>query len=563
MIEIQNGTQNVKYPKVISLMIFVALIVILTPASARAATPAPVTITVDGRVLESPVPPIIVQDRTLVAVRFVSEALGARVEWVPEGRQVIITQGPDTIILAVGKADAQVSDKTVSLEVAPQIVDDRAMVPLRFIAEALGATVEWEPETRTVNIRSNPLNITQFSAHQDGRIATLDISTTRELAYSTFQLDNPPRAVFDFAGAHLAAGVPETVPIASPYIQQIRSADKSDGVRVVLDLTANLPHDVVRTDGGLQIRFVPRIQAVRAEKLDGKTRLTIAGNLPLDATVTAPAGQNKLVINVPQARSDLKENVIRLADGTINSISVAQGATPSATVITVSLPYYLGHTVLSKAGDSSIVVDLVTSPVLGKRIWIDAGHGQVPGGKDDPGSIGKFFKTVEKLVNLQVALELQQQLKAAGATVYMTRTGDAGADFTARPAMVNALNPPADLFVSIHHNSAADATVRGTETYYWTTNPRSRPAALAIHAGVLRSLGFPDRRVRTEAFYVIKETRAPAVLVELGYLSNQAEEAAIAEPGAARKTYPARAAEGIKNGILDFFWQDIRSAVAN
>ncbi|HWH68184.1 MAG TPA: N-acetylmuramoyl-L-alanine amidase, partial [Candidatus Sulfotelmatobacter sp.] len=235
----------------------------------------------------------------------------------------------------------------------------------------------------------------------------------------------------------------------------------------------------------------------------------------------------------------------------------------NASLITIALPYYFGHTVVSKNGDSSIVVDLITSPVYGKRIWIDAGHGRIPGAKDDPGSIGKTYGTLEKTVNLQVALELQRKLQAAGATVYMTRTGDEGLDFTQRPALVNAVKPAIDLFVSIHHNSASDLKVRGIETYYWTTNPKSRTAAQKIHPALVKGLGFPDRNVRQDSFYVIKETKAPAVLLELGYLSNAAEEKAIAEPGVVAKTYPAKAAEAIKNGILDYFTQEIKPAAAN
>jgi N-acetylmuramoyl-L-alanine amidase len=71
-------------------------------------------------------------------------------------------------------------------------------------------------------------------------------------------------------------------------------------------------------------------------------------------------------------------------------------------------------------------------------------------------------------------------------------------------------------------------------------------------------LGFPDRRVRQEPFNVIRDTLAPAVLLELGYLSNPDEEQALNEP-----TYPARAAEAIKNGIFDYFWQEIRPSLAN
>lgn len=659
MIEIQN----IKLPKIILLVLYTTLMVACLSSIARAEGPATVTITVEGQPLNLLVPPVIVQDRTMVSVRSVTEAVGGTVEWDPVNRRVTITRYEDTVILAVGKNTALVNGKTVALEVAPQIVQDRTMVPLRFIAEALGGTVEWNGETRTVNILRKPTKITGmtystdegkatvtltlsepliqtdptaagtnlslrlypaqlvleqperriydslmkqlklsagertvtleaqlwyspsyrlipsadgrqitlefahgltgFNFRQDGRIPTVTIGTTGKVAYSAFQLDNPPRLVIDVSGAGLVGGAADSIALASPYVQGVRTGDKPEGVRVVLDMAANLPYEIRSADTGLIVTFAPRIQSVKTETLGGKERITFAGNLPMDAKVSLSADRRSLLIDVPQAKSDLAQNQIKLADGTVDTISVAPGLLPNSTLITISLPYYAGHALVTKDGNRSIAVELISSPVYGKRIWIDAGHGKIPGGNDDPGSIGKFFKTYEKVVNLQVSLELQKRLQEAGAIVFMTRTGDEGIDFRDRPARVNALTPPVDLFLSIHHNSGAIATVRGTETYYWTTNPKSKAAAYAIHPALLSGIGFPDRKVRSMDFWVIKETKAPAVLLELGFLSNQDEERAIAEPGVAVKTYPAKAAEAIKNGIFTYFWQEIRAAVAN
>lgn len=326
---------------------------------------------------------------------------------------------------------------------------------------------------------------------------------------------------------------------------------------MVLDLTSAAPAQIALTDRGLQVRFVPQITAVKAEKLLGKTRLTFTGTLPMDMTVTALPERKQILIAIPQGISGLKESQVKIHDGTIDTVSIASGSSYSS-VITLQLPYYLGHTLLSKNGDSQIVLELVTSPVYGRRIWLDAGHGKVPGGKDDPGTISKVYKLYEKHLNLKVALELQRLLQAAGAQVYMTRTGDEGVDFMERPALVNAVKPPIDLFISIHHNSAASPTARGVETYWWSTNPKSKRAAELIHPAVVQALGFPDRRVRSDAFYVIKETLCPAILIELGYLSSPEEEKAIAAP-----TYPAKAAEGIRNGVFRFFWQEIQPTNAN
>lgn len=651
MIEIQN----VKLTNVI-LLLAVVLLLPLAAKPAKANAPPPVGVTVEGKPLIMPVSPIIVEDRTMIGVRFVGEAVGGTVEWDQARRQATVTRGSNTVVVTLDRREALVNGNPVEMQVAARLIEERTMVPLRFIAEALGGTVEWDESTRTVNILRKPTVITGVTYHreigksvvrvalseplitvtprvedrkvtldlypavvalaepvpsifdnlvhlvemetdgrsvrfsallwhtpafrqtlspdgtelilefdhlvtgvqfqQNGRIPIVNIGATGWLDYSISQLQNPPRLVADIGGAALEGRVPPTIEVGHSLLTRIRSAQFSqdpDRYRVVLDMPVNQPYEVLSTDFGLQIQFIPRIQLIKTEQLAGRTRLTLAANLPVDAKVTALPDQKQITIEIPQGRSDLTESQLKLNDGQISSIKVTSGANPNSTLVTIGLPYYLGHTVVSKDGDRAVVLDLVNSPVVGKRIWIDAGHGRVVGGRDDPGAIGRVYGVVEKVINLQVSLELQKQLEAAGAIVLMTRTGDAGIDFRERPALVNSAQPPVDLLISVHHNSAANTAARGMETYYWTTNPRSKVAADLIHAALLKGVGFPDRRVRVEAFNVIRDTRAPSVLLELGYLSNAEEEKAIADKG-----YPSRAAAAIKNGLFDYFWQEFR-----
>ncbi|MFZ5823557.1 MAG: N-acetylmuramoyl-L-alanine amidase [Bacillota bacterium] len=652
---------TIKPSRILGMLSFLLAVFVLSPAMAGAepVVVTDVTVQVEGKPLHQTVPPIIVDGRLLIGVRAVGEAVGGTVDWNPETRQVTVTRRTDKVVLTIGGNEAVVNGKAASLEVPPLIFENRTMVPLRFIAEALGGSVHWDGATRTANILRKPAEVTQVTYlntpakgmikvtlseplisispqtegntlalnlypaaiatpkpaqnvgdglvnqigltegwrqvrlaiglvhapsyryhvspdgleltieldhtvtaagfRQEGRIALVSIGATGKLAYKTLKLTNPDRLVVDISGARLTPGTPPTVAVGKGFISQIRMAQfQKDVVRVVIDMTDDPPAQVVATGRGLEVRFVPQITAVKTEKLQGKTRLTLVGTLPMDATVVAVPEKKQIVITVPQGISGLKDSTVKVADGTINTVAVATGANGTSSLITVQLPYYLGHTVLSKNGDANIALELVTSPVYGRRIWVDAGHGKVPGGKDDPGSIGKVYRVYEKHANLQVSLELQKLLQAAGAQVFMTRTGDEGIDFTQRPALVNATRPPVDLFVSVHHNSAASPTARGVETYYWTTNPKSRRAAELIHPAVIKALGFPDRRVRSEAFYVIKEVLSPSVLIELGYLSNAEEEKAIAAPG-----YALKAAEGIKNGIFQFFWKEIQAQTAN
>jgi len=125
---------------------------ILVLASVPTSAVEPVKLVINGETVECDVAPLIVDGRTLVPVRVVSENLGATVTWHGDTRTVEITRGEDELLLAIGSNVATFNGQEVTMDVAAQIVNDRTMVPVRFVAETLGVRVSWDGETRTVYI---------------------------------------------------------------------------------------------------------------------------------------------------------------------------------------------------------------------------------------------------------------------------------------------------------------------------------------------------------------------------------------------------------------------------
>ncbi|MBM3270347.1 MAG: N-acetylmuramoyl-L-alanine amidase [Candidatus Sericytochromatia bacterium] len=174
------------------------------------------------------------------------------------------------------------------------------------------------------------------------------------------------------------------------------------------------------------------------------------------------------------------------------------------------------------------------------RITIDPGHGGI-----DPGTIGQAG-TLEKTVTLAVAGKVSALLEKAGMDVQMTRNRDQ--DLLLWPRVDMGDEFKSDAFVSIHMNSSPNRATTGIETYYFT--PESIPLARSIHRNLVGQLGAPDRGIRRANFVVVKYSRMPAVLVEVGYLSNLREEGLLINP-----EYQQRAADAIKVGVQDFLKQ--------
>ena len=115
----------------------------------------PVSLLVDGQKIKSDVPPVILQDRTLIPVRAVFEDMGAVVTWDKVKRQAKIATDESSVILTIGSKRALVNGETKYLEVPSLIVNDRTLIPVRFVGEELGYDVEWTDQSRTVVIASS------------------------------------------------------------------------------------------------------------------------------------------------------------------------------------------------------------------------------------------------------------------------------------------------------------------------------------------------------------------------------------------------------------------------
>ena len=99
------------------------------------------------------VAPYIKGDRTYVPMRYLGEILGAEVVWDDAARTVTLTKGDTTVVFTIGSTSYTVNGEAKTADVAPEIANDRTMLPARFVAEAFGAVVGWDAATQTVLIQ--------------------------------------------------------------------------------------------------------------------------------------------------------------------------------------------------------------------------------------------------------------------------------------------------------------------------------------------------------------------------------------------------------------------------
>jgi len=111
------------------------------------------TVYVNGEEINLSSPPAYIDEEsqtTMVPLRFISEIIGAKVEWIPNTKEIIITQDDKTIRMSTKSIDTTVNGKEFVLPCKPQIKEERAFVPLKFIAQNLEFVVDWIPESKTI-----------------------------------------------------------------------------------------------------------------------------------------------------------------------------------------------------------------------------------------------------------------------------------------------------------------------------------------------------------------------------------------------------------------------------
>jgi N-acetylmuramoyl-L-alanine amidase len=159
-------------------------------------------------------------------------------------------------------------------------------------------------------------------------------------------------------------------------------------------------------------------------------------------------------------------------------------------------------------------------------VLIDPGHG----GKD-PGATAIDKKTYEKDLNLDVSLRLNRILKGLGFNTMMTRTDDRYVDLASRSGMAN--NNFVDFFMCIHFNAFA-SSANGIETLYYPNEVSdeypidNRKMANLFHNEIIDALKRPSRGITPRpGLHVLNKTKMPAILSELGFITNAQEFAQI------------------------------------
>ncbi len=174
------------------------------------------------------------------------------------------------------------------------------------------------------------------------------------------------------------------------------------------------------------------------------------------------------------------------------------------------------------------------------KIFLDPGHGG-----SNPGAVSTITGEKESEINLDTAMRTARILEEYGYTVKLSRTGESNLSLTERAEEANAWE--ADYFISIHCNSSDDPAVSGTETFYYRKGSVSENFASIVQEQLVIQNGLTDLGIKSRNFAVLRLTKMPAILTELGFLTNENDARLLSEAD-----FREKCAQGIANGVWMF-----------
>ncbi|MGO4888779.1 N-acetylmuramoyl-L-alanine amidase [Anaerobacillus sp. MEB173] len=471
------------------------------------------TIIVNGNKLSLAIEPPMESNHILVPFRAIGEALGIDVKWNQSLKQVNANDRGKKVLFTINQEKTIVNNQTIDVKPAPKIIRNHTVIPLRFFAETFGANVNWDQKSKTVTIQR-----TAVESEQGPNTPPTQIS----------QEDN-------FVG------------IVESTTLNVRSG-------------AGTSHSLVTTlNKGDQVV----IEAIQGNWVKVKTsnHTGFVHSYYLDVYKD---GERSPLLSGPQLNRDVltwskigKVNSSHTATG--NTIEIKTSAkeveewtgthpaiervtyTKTSTGTTINLYIKQGFSFNATHTTESLTIALLAQGQGSKTIVIDPGHG----GKD-PGAVA--FGLQEKDIVLDVGLRVQKLLKDTDLNVIMTRSTDVFLTLDERVKVGEAAK--ADAFVSIHTNGAENKAANGTETYWDSKNSSEQSKQLAekIQKKLLAKLGTNDRGVKQAGFHVIRNSKMPSVLIELGFTTNEAEANRMKTDDFRQKS-----AEAIVEGIKEFY----------
>ena len=293
-----------------------------------------VKIEIDGKAMvPKDMPAVIIDGRTMLPMRQIAQELGCEVNWNEAAKQIYVMRGSDIIVFTVDSKTGYENGKEFTMDVPATIVNDRTMLPVRALADALHLNIKWNDPNRIVSIQSGDTVVKDEPKAPEsgqttaGTLTGIQTPSAKDADQTfTIQADGPmgryektfvddQKIVLDFYGAK--SSLPgEITKTNSDIVTGIRTATHENNgdsfTHVVFDLSGKKKYEVTQNADkkNITISFgkttVDKISAVHSQNKD---IITIGGTGSFGASVAMTADPQKIIVTIPNCQSNLSDKI--------------------------------------------------------------------------------------------------------------------------------------------------------------------------------------------------------------------------------------------------------------
>ncbi|OPX43084.1 N-acetylmuramoyl-L-alanine amidase LytC precursor [Ruminiclostridium hungatei] len=514
-------------------------------------------ININGKEIKTDLPGIVLNKTVMFPLRAVFEGLGGTVVWNAKTQIMDITYKGVKYQFLNNSSNAKINGKAIKMSAPAKKINERLIVPVDFMKNIKGLAASADAKANIISISTDYVgSVKEISSTNVGEKTVVTLTMDNHKGYVYSRLTNPDRIVVDFKNIKAA---PREIQAVSSRISGISvSAVTEASVRITINLNEMANFTVSDIQDGCKItiekpvnvnlsyensfdRVYFSLKGIKlAEIKEANNKSYIAEKYKheydkenLKYTITIAS----------QAAVSLKDDIYHINDDRVSTVEICRDKETQDTKIIINAKqdfvYLTSYNDKRMQSEINLLTPAKEDEML---VVIDAGHG----GQDPGANNGKIL---EKDINLDIALKLEAQLKKNNVKTFMLRQDDTFVGLYDRPYIANALN--ATLFVSIHNNAIDSAKVSGTETLYYPeakgdTKFTGEKFAKLVQDSLMNKLKSVNRKtVERPGLVVLKYTKMPAVLAEVGFVTNAAEVKKLIDPA-----YQQMTAEALNDAIL-------------
>lgn len=516
--------------------------------------------------------PVFLQNSTFMvqAEGFFQNYLDCNYTYDTSEKAIVISKNDVAVEFYLDKKQAYVNGKKYKLPAAPREVTygtdelKYIVVPFQFAVQKLGYEYSYQNEEKRISIHTiEYLNMEGVDSYPADAGFTNVIKKVRVCYETATKKDKIViTGIHTATMAKAAAVISATagtihidIPTTSIGTIELDTDIAESGTinHILLGQDEDTAHFVI--DFGTNVSAYSSVSGKKLTIFFEKASVTAKVKLPEEVSFGSIKDEDKyykkrFVITIPGDHVEFyQNNPVNCASKAVKDISykLTTGGNTQIIFKTTKIQAYKIY-----ADENMFTIDIDDpANIYDKIVVLDAGHGG-----NDPGAQNKGTK--EKDINYKVIYTYAKEYfnsETSDIKAYWTRTDDTFITLTDRADFAKKVG--ADLFISLHMNSAVSSSANGTEVYYSTMNNAeaktgltSRRMAIMMQTKLIGTLGTNSRGVKSANFVVIKSNSVPAILIELGFLSGSSDYAKLTS-----KSFQKKAAGCIYETVCDIFEQ--------